>query len=96
MRLKWDKWLYGMGQAVIGGVAASGSAYIGTLIGNQITADVAVMKWQTLGFVLFTSSVTNLFFYLKQSPLPPEVTGDTETFTKPVEPKDQYDPNKKD
>lgn len=71
MKLKWDKWFYGMFQAIIGGAAASGSAYVAMLIGNQVTATIPVMNWQTLGFVLLTSSVTNLFFFLKQSPLPP-------------------------
>jgi len=83
MKLKWGIWLYGMGQAVIGGVAASGSAYIATLIGNQIIASIPVMKWQTLGFVLLTSAATNLFFFLRQSPLPPESTGNTDIITKP-------------
>lgn len=82
MKLKWDKWLYSMGQAVIGGVAAAGSSYLGTLLGNQISADIPVMNWKTLGFVLLASAATNLFFFLKASPLPQESTGNTEILTK--------------
>ena len=84
MKLKWDKWFYGMGQAVIGGAAASASSYIGTLIGNQISKDIPVMNWQSLGFVLLSASATNLFFFLKQSPMPAEST--TAFFTKPKPP----------
>lgn len=83
MKLKWDRWFYSLGQALIGGVAATGSAYLGTLIGNQIDTDVPVLQWQSLGFVLLASAVTNLFFFLKQSPLPAEVTGNTDIITKP-------------
>ena len=82
MRLKWDKWFYGLGQAVIGGAAAAGSSYIGTLVGNQIIKDIPVMNWQSLGFVLLSASATNLFFFLKQSPLPVEASGDTTIITK--------------
>ena len=71
-----------MGQAAIGGVAATGSAYLGTLIGNQIDVDVPVLQWQSLGFVLLASAITNLFFFLKQSPLPAEA-GNTDIITKP-------------
>lgn len=87
MKLKFDKWFYGMGQAVIGGCAATGSAYLGTLVGNQISTSIPVMNWQSLGFVLLSSAATNLFFYLKQSPLPPPDTGDSNpmAFVKPKE-----------
>ena len=81
MKLKWDKWFYALGQTTIGGVAATGSAYLGTLIGNQITKDIPVLEWRSLGFVLLSSVLTNLFFFLKQSPLPQE--SDTQFTTKP-------------
>ena len=71
-----------MGQAAIGGVAATGSAYLGTLIGNQLSVDIPVLSWKSLGFVLLSSAMTNLFFFLKQSPLPAEVTGNTEHIEK--------------
>lgn len=85
MKLKWDRWLYSLGQAVIGGAASAGSSYIAMLIGNQVTESIPVMNYKTLGFVLLTSAATNLFFFLKQSPLPQESTGNTEVFTKPKE-----------
>jgi hypothetical protein len=95
MKLKWDKWFYGLMQAVIGGGAAAGSSYIGTLVGNQISKDIPVMNWQSLGFVLLSASATNLFFYLKQSPLPQEITGDTQSLDRQASnpmTRDQKDP----
>ena len=85
MKLKWASWSYGLFKCVIGGAAATGSAYLGTLVGNQITAEIPVMNWRTMLFVIGTSSITNLFFYLSKSPLPEESTGNTEILTKPKE-----------
>jgi hypothetical protein len=32
MKLKWNQWLYGMVKSVVGGVAATGGSYLGTLV----------------------------------------------------------------
>jgi hypothetical protein len=76
MKLKWDNWFYNLVKSVIGGVAATGGAYIGTLVGNQITAEIPVMNWKSLGFVVLFSSLSNLFFYLQKSPVPEESNTD--------------------
>jgi hypothetical protein len=70
MKLKWDKWFYALGQTTIGGAAATMSAWLGTLIGNQISKDIPVLDWKAMGFVLVFSIISNLFFFLKDSPLP--------------------------
>lgn len=70
MKLKWNNWLYNLGKTTIGGVAATVTAYFGTLVGNQVDASIQALNWRQLGFVLLASTITNLFFYLKQSPLP--------------------------
>lgn len=72
MKLKWGQWFYGLWKAVVGGVAATGGAYLGSLVGNQVTKDIPVMNWQSLGFVIVFSSITNLFFYLQKAPAPDE------------------------
>lgn len=82
MKLKWDKWFYTLLQTVIGGVASSGSAWLGTLIGNQVDASIQPLDLKQFGLVLVTSTLLHLFFFLKASPLPPEATGNTETITK--------------
>lgn len=83
MKLKWDRWLYALGQTVIGGVASSGAAWLGMLVGNQIDKTVEPLNVKELGIVLATSTALHLFFFLKQSPLPPEVTGNTDIINKP-------------
>lgn len=83
MKLKWDKWFYTLGQTVIGGAASAGAAWLGTVIGNQVDASLQPMNLKQLGVVLATSTALHLFFFLKQSPLPPEVTGNTDIINKP-------------
>ena len=82
MKLKWDRWFYALGQTVVGGVAAAGSAWLGTLVGSQITEHISPLDWKQFGIVILSSAVLNLFFFLKQSPLPTEVTGNTDIITK--------------
>jgi hypothetical protein len=71
MKLKWGDWFYHAGQSVIGGAAAAGSAWLGTSVGHAVSSSIPVLDWRAMGFVLLSSACTNLFFFLKQSPLPP-------------------------
>lgn len=82
MRLKIKHWIYALGQTVIGGVAASGAAWMSSLVGAEISQAVDPINFSQLGWVLLGSTLMNLFFFLKTSPLPAEATGNTETITK--------------
>jgi len=73
MKLNWSQWAYGMWKSVVGGVAATGAAYLGTLVGNQVIKDIPVLSWKSLGFVIVFSSISNLFFYLQKAPAPEEL-----------------------
>lgn len=73
MKLDWQHWTYSLLKSVIGGAAASGSAWLGTAVAHAISVSVPIMDWRALGAVLVTSSATNLFFYLKESPLPKDL-----------------------
>lgn len=70
MKLDWSHWFYSLVKTTIGGVSATGGAYLGTLIGHEFTTTIPVMNWQSLGFVLLASTMTNLFFFLQKSPVP--------------------------
>lgn len=85
MKLKWDQWLYGIGSAVIGG---GSSAIVGGAV-SIVAFKVDVTTWagalKIMSIMLANFSLAgflSMFFYLKQSPLPPPVTGNTEQFTK--------------
>jgi len=70
MKLNWSHWFYTLLKTVIGGAAATGSAWLGTLIGNQVDGAIPVLQFNQLWSVLFSSTLFNLLFFLKQSPLP--------------------------
>lgn len=70
MKLNWSHWIYTLLKTVIGGVAGAGSAWLGTLVGSQINSDIHALDMRQMGFVLLSSTLLNLFFFLKQSPLP--------------------------
>lgn len=70
MKLDWSHWLYTLFKTLIGGVAGAGSAWLGTVVGGQIDSDIHALDLRQMGFVLLSSTLLNLFFFLKQSPLP--------------------------
>jgi hypothetical protein len=77
MKLKWDKWLYGLGNAIIGGGAGAViSAFSNIAIApgtfNLVTGEGATKVLTSMGVSFLISGALSLFFYLKQSPLPPE------------------------
>ncbi len=85
MQLDLVGWLYGLGNAVIGGGAG---AVTSTFTAAMIAPDKFNLGGEfgnTLKLILATfmiNGMLNLFFYLKQSPLPsPVVTEQTTTVT---------------
>jgi len=91
MKTQTQKWLYGLGSAMIGG---GSSAVTGGLTSMGFAPDKFNLSnssgvWHLLGLMLanfVVSGALSAFFYLRQSPLPPESTGNTETITKPPTP----------
>lgn len=73
-----EAWLYGMCVAVVGGVASTGSAWMGLAMAKSVGLEVPNLNWKALGMLLLTSTVSNLFMYLKQSPLPSLSDGSTD------------------
>ena len=70
MKLDWGVWAYGLLNAVIGGTATTVSAWLGIAGAKAAGLDVSVMNFTALGSILVSAAITNLFFYLRQSPLP--------------------------
>ena len=79
MKLRWDKWIYGLFSGFIGGGA---SAVVSSGVAAMLAPDKFNPTSDFKNFVLLAGSsfiangVMNAFFYLRQSPLPPpEDTG---------------------
>ncbi len=74
---KLEKWLYALAQTVIGGAATAGSSGLGMTAAKAVGLDVPTLNFKALGLICLSGAVTNLFFFLKASPLPTISTGDT-------------------
>lgn len=87
MNSKTERWLYGLGSAAIGGGAGavvSGFTAMGIDPDKfNFTSTSGVAHFFLMAILNFSvSGFLSIMFYLKQSPLPPESTGDTVTITK--------------
>ncbi len=77
-------WLWGIAQAIIGGAATAASSWLGLLAGREAGLAVPTLNLKALGTICITGAVTNLFFFLKQSPIPKHREQTTLTVTKEV------------
>ena len=89
MKLRWGKWLYGLGSAVIGGGAgAVVSGFTNIVIApstfnfNTAGGAVKVLLAMVISFAVVAGF--SLFFYLKQAPLPEADDGDDHSPTGPT------------
>lgn len=87
MKLRWDKWLYGLGSGIIGGgagavVAGLASMLLAPQTFNVTSWDGVVKAASMMGACFVINGFISMFFFLRESPLPPESTGNTETITK--------------
>lgn len=87
MKLKWDQWIYGLLSGVVGGGASAVVSGVSSML--MAPQQFNLQDWQGAKklFVMMAVNFTlnaalSAFFYLKQSPLPPPVTGNTEILTK--------------
>jgi len=84
MRLDWNHWFYDLGKTVIGGTATAVTAWLSTAIGAVILPQhIEVMRSTSFVAVIVTATATNLFFYLKQSPLPRDLDAAPQEDQKP-------------
>jgi len=67
---KFQKWGYALLQTVIGGAATAASSWLGLTAAKAVGLEVPTLNFQALGMILLSGAVTNLFFFLKASPLP--------------------------
>lgn len=77
MKTGTEKWLYGLGSAVIGGGASAVTSGL-TSMGfapDKFNLSNAQGVWHLLGLIaanFLVSGILSMFFYLRQSPLPPD------------------------
>jgi hypothetical protein len=79
-----QQWLSGLLAAVIGGAATAGGSWLAINAAGAAGATVPILNVKALGIILLVGAGTNLFSFLKQSPLPSSTTTTQVTLTKEV------------
>lgn len=72
-------WLAGLVAAVIGGAATAGGSWLAINAAGAAGAAVPTLNWKALGIILLVGAATNLFSFLKQSPIPTVIERTEET-----------------
>lgn len=85
MSTRIKHWLWGLGSSLVGGAATSLTATLGAATAHGLGMDIPTLTWKQIGVVALSGAFWTTVAYLKQSPLPPEPTGNTEIITKPKE-----------
>jgi hypothetical protein len=83
MKLAWDKWAYGLVSGFIGGGSGAvvGGVTSALMFKVDVTTWAGASRILTLMLIQFVvAGAFSMFFYLKQSPLPPAT--DTTTITR--------------
>ena len=78
MRTKTKLWFRGLCAGAISGSASAGLSWLGVAGANAAGVSVDLLDGSQLCVILTVGAMTHALMYLKQSPLPPAPTGDSE------------------
>lgn len=82
--LTFKQWIEGLVGAVIGGAATAGGSWMAINAAGAAGATVPQLNVKALGIILLVGAATNLFSFLRQSPIPSSSTSTQVTVTKEV------------
>ncbi len=68
-----SQWLASLLAAIIGGAATAGGSWLAINAAGAAGATVPTLNVKALGIILLVGAGTNLFSFLKQSPIPTTV-----------------------
>jgi len=86
MKIKTQLWFKSLVAALVTGASSSGLAALGIATANGLGVSVPQVDWKQFGIMMLSGAIVGTLTYLKQSPVPPDSTGDTELLTKPTIP----------
>lgn len=81
MNLKTKLWFKSLIAALVTGSSSSGLAALGIATANGMGANVPQVDWKQFGIMLLSGGIVGTLTYLKQSPVPPDSTGNTDFIT---------------
>jgi hypothetical protein len=65
-----EQWIMSVLGAFIGGAAQAASSWLGMSAAKMAGIDVPALNFKALGIILLFGGLSNLFFFLKTSPVP--------------------------
>jgi len=83
MRLATKLWFKGLLAAFISGVSTSFLSALGISGAQAVGVNITQLTPKQLGMTTLMGGLVGVALYWKQSPVPPDTTGNTERFTKP-------------
>jgi hypothetical protein len=83
MKIKTILWAKALVAAIIGGIANAGLSALGIAGANTAGLTIPQLDAKQFGSICVSGGIIGALLYLKQSPVPPDSTGDTEPTTKP-------------
>lgn len=82
---RWEQWAKALLAAVIGGAANSFLSALGISAGQAVGIKIDAFTPKQLLDMTIMGGLVGMFLYLKQSPVPPDPTGNTQVFVKTTE-----------
>jgi hypothetical protein len=87
MRVKTVLWFKALLAAIISGIANAGLGAVGITSANMVGIPIPQLDYKQFVSLCVSGGIIGALMYLKQSPVPPDSTGDTGFIDKPTEPK---------
>ena len=78
MRIKTVLWFKALLAAIISGVANAGLGAVGITGANMVGIPIPQLDYRQFASFCISGGIIGALMYLKQSPVPPDSTGDTE------------------
>jgi len=85
MKVKTEQWLKALVAAVVSGCSNSFLSAVGISGAQMVGVKIDSLSPKQLIVTTIMGGAIGMFAYLKQSPVPPDSTGNTEQFTKPTD-----------
>lgn len=80
---RWEQWAKALMAAIVGGMANSFLSALGISAGQAVGIKLDSFTPKQLLDMTIMGGLVGMFMYLKQSPVPPDSSGDTQQFTRP-------------
>lgn len=79
---KTSQWIKALLSAIISGAVNNALGVLGIATANVVGINIQQLNFKQMGMLMLSGGFIGMLMYLKQSPVPPDSSGDTTTITK--------------